>query len=87
MKKYTHILIVLSFLTANILSAQDCVDDATGAFAIPEVYNGFRKLGLNPKQYLDRNDSYTFFDQVDGLLRTGPTRTNVGDLQVLLITK
>jgi glycerate-2-kinase len=42
---------------------------------------------LNPRQYLDRNDSYTFLDRVGGLLRTGPTRTNVGDLQVLFITE
>ena len=76
----------LHFLAAST-DGTDGPTDATGAFSTPEVYNESRRLRLNPKKYLDRNDSYKFFDQVDGLLRTGPTRTNVGDLQVLLITK
>lgn len=37
------------------------------------------------RRCLDRNDSYSFFDRLDDLVRTGPTRTNVGDLQVMLI--
>lgn len=76
----------LHFLAAST-DGTDGPTDATGAFADPAVYDAARNLGLNPRQYLDRNDSYTFFDRVGGLLRTGPTRTNVGDLQVLLITQ
>lgn len=34
---------------------------------------------------LARNDSYTVLDATGDLLRTGPTGTNVGDLQILLI--
>ncbi len=75
----------LHFLAAST-DGTDGPTDATGAFADPTVYDSARRLGLNPRQYLDRNDSYTFFDRAGGLLRTGPTRTNVGDLQVLLIT-
>lgn len=37
-----------------------------------------------PEEYLDANDSYAFFDRLNDLIRTGPTDTNVGDLQVLL---
>lgn len=33
---------------------------------------------------IDRNDSWTFFHRVGGLLRTGPTGTNVCDLRVVL---
>ena len=76
----------LHFLAAST-DGTDGPTDATGAFADPAVYDAARRLGLSPRQYLDRNDSYTFFDRAGGLLRTGPTRTNVGDLQVLLITK
>lgn len=76
----------LHFLAAST-DGTDGPTDATGAFADPAVYDAARSLGLNPRQYLDRNDSYTFFDRAGGLLRTGPTRTNVGDLQVLLITQ
>ncbi len=76
----------LHFLAAST-DGTDGPTDATGAFADPAVYDAARRLGLNPRQYLDRNDSYTFFDRAGSLLRTGPTRTNVGDLQVLLITR
>lgn len=39
-----------------------------------------------PETYLDRNDSYAFFQALDDLIETGPTDTNVGDLQILLIS-
>jgi len=42
-------------------------------------------LGLHPQAYLDQNDSYDFFDRLGDLIKTGPTNTNVGDLQVVLI--
>jgi hydroxypyruvate reductase len=35
--------------------------------------------------YLQRNDSYEFFSRLGDLIVTGPTGTNVGDLQVLLL--
>jgi glycerate-2-kinase len=34
---------------------------------------------------LDANDSYGYFDRLGDLIRTGPTGTNVGDLQIVLI--
>lgn len=43
-------------------------------------------LGLPPpRAVLDANDSHTFLAALDGLVVTGPTGTNVGDLQVLLV--
>jgi glycerate-2-kinase len=36
-------------------------------------------------QYLEANDAWSFFDRLDDLVRTGPTRTNVGDVQVALL--
>jgi hydroxypyruvate reductase len=38
-----------------------------------------------PARYLAANDSYRFFDAIGDLVRTGPTDTNVGDLQVVLV--
>ena len=38
-----------------------------------------------PERYLDEHNSYVFLDELDDLVRTGPTRTNVGDLQVILV--
>ncbi|HAD06509.1 MAG TPA: hypothetical protein DCE76_05050, partial [Anaerolineaceae bacterium] len=36
-----------------------------------------------PEDYLERNDSYHFFDALGDLIRTGPTQTNVNDLMFL----
>jgi len=43
------------------------------------------RLSLDPASYLDSNDSYSFFDNAGGLIRTGPTGTNVMDLRVFLL--
>ena len=42
-----------------------------------------RRLGP-PTAYLTENDAYAYFDGLGDLVRTGPTGTNVGDLQVVL---
>jgi len=36
--------------------------------------------GINPLPYLQNNDSYHFFKKTGGLIKTGPTGTNLGDL-------
>ena len=60
--------------------------DAAGALADATTLARARARGLPaPRRCLDRNDSYPFFDRLGDLLRLGPTRANVGDLQVLLI--
>jgi glycerate 2-kinase len=38
-----------------------------------------------PADYFARNDSYHFFAALDDLIITGPTDTNVGDIQIVLI--
>lgn len=38
-----------------------------------------------PERYLEENNSYVFLDELGDLIRTGPTNTNVGDLQVILV--
>jgi hydroxypyruvate reductase len=38
-----------------------------------------------PERYLEDNNSYVFLDELGDLIRTGPTNTNVGDLQVILV--
>jgi glycerate 2-kinase len=56
--------------------------EATGAFADKDVIAKMRKNHLKPEEYLDNNDAYTFFQQTDGLIITGPTQTNVMDIVV-----
>lgn len=38
-----------------------------------------------PERYLEAHNSYIFFDELNDLIRTGPTGTNVADLQVILV--
>jgi glycerate 2-kinase len=38
-----------------------------------------------PERYLEEHNSYVFFDELGDLIRTGPSGTNVGDLQVILV--
>ena len=61
--------------------------DAAGAIADGETVVRAREKGLDPLNYLHRNDSYTFFEALDDLLITGPTRTNVMDVRIMLIGK
>lgn len=58
--------------------------DAAGAVACSELVAAYRRLGLDPIDYLRRNDSYAFFERIGGHLFTGPTGTNVGDMVIVL---
>ena len=59
--------------------------DAAGGFACAEAAAAALEQGLDPYEYLSRNDSYHFFDRIEHLLKTGPTNTNVCDIQILLV--
>jgi hydroxypyruvate reductase len=59
--------------------------DAAGAIADGATMARALKKGLNPKDFLRRNDSYNFFQKLGDLLMTGPTRTNVMDIYMLLV--
>lgn len=72
------------FLAAST-DGNDGPTDAAGAFADRNLFETARKQGLGIGDYLAANDAYTFFDAVGGLLKTGPTNTNVCDLQILLV--
>ena len=73
---------------ATIFSAgTDGIDgptDAAGAVANEQTVARARRLGLDPRSFLDDNDSYRFFERLGGLVKTGPTGTNVMDLRVLM---
>ncbi len=60
--------------------------DAAGALVDTTTMERARRAQLPPpSEYLYNNNSYAFFNALDDLVRTGPTGTNVGDLQVLLL--
>jgi hydroxypyruvate reductase len=62
--------------------------DAAGALVDPTSITRARAAGLeSAESYLAENNAYVFFDRLGDLIRTGPTDTNVGDLQVVLIDR
>lgn len=63
---------------------EDGPTDAAGAWADRSIIDAAKRLQLKPGDYLTRNDAYRFFEQVDALLKTGPTNTNVCDVRVVL---
>ena len=65
--------------------------DATGAMVDGNTAIKARQFGLDPAEYLKNNDSYNFFKRLDCLtgekshLVTGPTGTNVMDMQIIAV--
>ena len=59
--------------------------DAAGAIVDGGSVERAEALGINPRDYLENNDSYNFFKAAGGLFITGPTGTNVMDLQIILL--
>ena len=72
------------FLAAST-DGSDGPTDAAGAFASLELIQKANELKLDPVSFLRNNDSYHFFEKVGGLFKTGPTKTNVCDIQILII--
>jgi glycerate 2-kinase len=67
------------------------VNDAAGARVEGGTAAQARSLGLDPAGFLENNDSYTFFRAFDAVsdtqhhFKTGPTGTNVMDIQIVLL--
>jgi hydroxypyruvate reductase len=61
--------------------------DGAGAVITGETVPRAQTLGLDPWAALEANDSYSFFDTLGDLIRTGPTGTNVNDLLFVLVSR
>jgi len=59
--------------------------DAAGAVVDGMTIVRARARGLDPDEFLRNNDSYAFFRKAGGLVITGPTGTNVMDMQIVVI--
>lgn len=71
------------FLVTLATDGGDGPTDAAGAVVSGSTQRRARQLGLNPEDFLERNDSYHFFEPLGDLIKTGPTQTNVNDLAFL----
>jgi glycerate 2-kinase len=59
--------------------------DAAGALVDSSTTSRARAAGVgDPERFLADNNAYAFFAALGDLIQTGPTGTNVGDLQIIL---
>ena len=58
---------------------------AAGAVIAPDTIARARGRGLDARKLLAGHDSYSLFERIDDLVKTGPTRTNVNDIRAILI--
>ncbi|MDX9801449.1 MAG: glycerate kinase [Spirochaetia bacterium] len=72
------------FLSAGT-DGNDGPTEAAGAFASVEILESGNRKELSPASYIARSDSYNYFKSAGGLLITGPTNTNVCDVQLILV--
>jgi glycerate 2-kinase len=63
---------------------QDGPTDAAGGLVNGETARALAQHGIDFRAALRRNDAYPALEAVDGLIRTGPTGTNVSDLVFVL---
>lgn len=66
---------------------EDGPTDAAGAILDETVLRRARRLRLEPGEFLAINNAYEFFDKAGGLVKTGPTHTNVMDLRVAVVCR
>jgi hydroxypyruvate reductase len=60
--------------------------DAAGAIVDSTTLGRAEAADIGPpERYLQEHNSYIFFDELGDLIRTGPTGTNAGDVQVILV--
>ena len=59
--------------------------DAAGAIADGNTSARALAAGLSPRKALETNDAYPFFEKLGDLILTGPTKTNVMDVRLLLV--
>ena len=58
---------------------------AAGGLVDPFTCSRAIELGLMPQNFLRSNDSSNFLKATGDLIITGPTQTNLMDLQILLV--
>ncbi len=63
----------------------DGSEDNAGAVLAPDALARAAEAGVSAKKLLANNDGYSFFEGLNDLVVTGPTRTNVNDYRAILM--
>ena len=59
---------------------EDGPTDAAGGVVTGSTISSGKTQGLSAEEFLARNDAYHYLERVNGLIKIGPTGTNVNDL-------
>ena len=73
---------------AVICAGSDGTDgptDAAGGYVDGDTLAALRRQGLSYRRMLDGHDAYHALEAVGGLIKTGPTGTNVNDIAIALL--
>ena len=74
----------------GLFAGTDGIDgptDAAGAICDGQSRLIARSMGISARDHLSNNDSYSFFETLGDLIKTGSTGTNVMDVGVVLIAE
>ena len=63
----------------------DGTEDNAGAWIDQNSFLRAKQLKLKANDFLDNNDAYSFFQQLEQLVLTGPTMTNVNDFRAIFV--
>jgi hydroxypyruvate reductase len=74
-------------LLSGATDGEDGPTDAAGAWVDAGLLREAIRRGLDATDFLRRNDAYHFFEPLGGLIKTGPTHTNVCDLRVVVVSR
>jgi glycerate 2-kinase len=74
-----------ALLVALSTDGVDGPTDAAGALVDGRTAAYAQGLGLDGREYLRNNDSYSFFQRLGGHIHTGPTGTNVNDVIIMIV--
>jgi hydroxypyruvate reductase len=81
-----HLLDGIMMLSGGT-DGEDGPTDAAGAFIDATIAQAAKDRSLVASEFLARNDAYHFFEPLGGLIKTGPTHTNVCDLRVVTVSQ
>lgn len=73
------------YFLSGATDGNDGPTDAAGGFASRDLLKIAKKLQLDIAGSLKNNDSYNSLNKIGALFKTGPTNTNVCDIQIVIV--
>jgi hydroxypyruvate reductase len=62
----------------------DGSSNSAGAVILPDTLERAKAMDITPEDFLENNDTYSFFSALGDSIVTGPTGTNVNDIRIII---